>query len=290
MNLTSLETFLAIVETGSLVRAAERLHVSQSTVTTRLQTLEQNLGTTLVHRQKSGVELTEAGRRFRHHAIVMVELWSQATQDIALPDTVDVVCSIGCHPDLWAGPGRRLFDRVRSAHPEAALTVLPGDQTEIERLLRGSLVDLAITYDVSVHHNQTVHSLPSETLTLVSDRVGTPMRFDPKYLYVEGGEDFRRRHAAAYSDAGTARLSFGSAAWALDEVLANGGSAYLPTRLTARHLADGRLYPVADAPSFTRNVYLVLSERAGTWPWLHPIVTALTSFRPRTQPPDQAPQ
>ena len=124
MHLTSLETFLAIVDTGSLVRAADHLHVSQSTVTTRLQTLEQELGTTLVHRQRSGIELTEAGRRFHHHAVVMVELWSQATQDVALPDTVDVVCSIGCHPDLWSGPGRRLFDHIRTEHPDAALTVL----------------------------------------------------------------------------------------------------------------------------------------------------------------------
>lgn len=277
MNFTALETFLAIVETGTLVRAAEQLHVSQSTVTTRLQSLEQNLGTTLVHRQKSGIELTEAGRRFHRHAVVMVELWSQATQDVALPDTVDVVCSIGCHPALWSGPGRALFDGVRAAHPEAALTVLPGDQSEIERLLRGGLIDIAISYDVSVHRNQTVHSVAPERLTLVSDRVGSPMRFDPEYIYVEGGEDFRRRHAAAYSDAGTARISFGSAEWALEELLRRGGSAYLPTRLTAAHVADGRLFPVVDAPDFTRNIYLVLSERATTWSWLAPTIDALTS-------------
>ena len=277
MHLTSLETFLAIVDTGSLVRAADHLHVSQSTVTTRLQTLEQELGTTLVHRQRSGIELTEAGRRFHHHAVVMVELWSQATQDVALPDTVDVVCSIGCHPDLWSGPGRRLFDHIRTEHPDAALTVLPGDQAEIDRLLRGGLVDVAITYEAAVHHNQTIHGLAAEHLTLVSDRVGSPMRFDPKYIYVEGGEDFRRRHAAAYSDAGTARISFGSASWALEELLRHGGSAYLPTRLTAAHVADGRLFPVADAPEFTRNVYLVLSERATTWSWLAPTINALTT-------------
>ena len=54
-------------------------------------------------------------------------------------------------------------------------------------------------------------------------------------------------------------------------------SAYLPTRLTAAHVADGRLFPVADAPEFTRNVYLVLSERATTWSWLAPTINALTT-------------
>jgi len=278
MNLTGLETFLAIVESGNLVRAAEKLHVSQSTVTTRLQSLERDLEAQLVTRHKSGVELTEAGRRFRHHAEVMLELWGQATQDVALPDGVEVVASIGCHGDLWPGPGRALFDAIRNEHPNAALTVLPGDQAEIERLLRGGLIDIAFTYEVAVQHNQSIRSLPPEQLVLVSDRPDSPMRFDPKYIYVESGEDFRRRHAAAYSDAGTAHLSFGRAEWALDELLTNGGSAYLPERLVANHLDASRLHRVANAPEFTRNAYLVLSERAAGWPWLLPLLDSTFSL------------
>ena len=281
MNLTALETYLAIVDSGNLVRAAEKLHVSQSTVTTRLQTLERDVGAQLVTRHKSGVELTEAGRRFRHHAEVMLELWGQATQDVALPDSIDVVASIGCHTDLWSGPGRALFDAIRTEHPNAALTVLPGDQTEIERLLRGGLIDIALTYEVAVQHNQTIRSLPSERLILVSDRPDSPMRFDPQYIYVESGEDFRRRHAAAYSDAGTARLSFGNAHWALEELLQNGGSAYLPDRVVSKHLAAERLFAIAGAPEFTRNIYLVLSTRASEWDWLADITAPQTDLRSR---------
>ncbi len=272
MNLTGLETFLSIVETGSLVRAAEKLHVSQSTITTRLQTLEREVGAPLMVRQKSGVELTPAGRRFQRHAIVMVELWDQATQDVARPGSVDVVCSIGSHVDLWPGPGRAFFNAIRAGHDNAAITVTSGDQAEIERLLRSGLIDVAFTYEVAVHHNQTIRALPVERLLLVSDRMDSPMRFDPKYIYVEGGEDFRRRHAATYSDADTARISFGHASWALDEILTNGGSAYLPERLVTEHLAARRLHLVANAPEFTRNAYVVLSERAAEWEWLTPLL------------------
>ena len=52
MNLVALQTFLAIVRTGSLVRASAAMNVTQSTVTSRLQTLEAELGQTLVLRQK----------------------------------------------------------------------------------------------------------------------------------------------------------------------------------------------------------------------------------------------
>ena len=54
MNLVALQTFLAIVRTGSLVRASTAMNVTQSTVTSRLQTLEAELGQILVLRQKNG--------------------------------------------------------------------------------------------------------------------------------------------------------------------------------------------------------------------------------------------
>ncbi|MDG1801269.1 MAG: LysR family transcriptional regulator, partial [Paracoccaceae bacterium] len=58
MNITALQTFLAIVETGSLARASEQMNVTQSTVTARLQSLEQELGQQLIVRQKSGARMT----------------------------------------------------------------------------------------------------------------------------------------------------------------------------------------------------------------------------------------
>ena len=63
MNLTELRTFMAIHDTGSLVRASHRLHVTQSTVTARLKSLEDELGQQLINRQKSGATLTAAGVR-----------------------------------------------------------------------------------------------------------------------------------------------------------------------------------------------------------------------------------
>ncbi len=46
MNISVISTFLAIAERGQLNRAAEQLHVTQSTVTTRLNNLEAELGQT----------------------------------------------------------------------------------------------------------------------------------------------------------------------------------------------------------------------------------------------------
>jgi DNA-binding transcriptional LysR family regulator len=53
-------TFLAVVSAGNFVAAAERLHVSQSTVSTRIHTLEEQLRCTLFVRNKAGATLTPA--------------------------------------------------------------------------------------------------------------------------------------------------------------------------------------------------------------------------------------
>ena len=105
MRLSSLQTFLAIIETGSLSRASEKLNITQSTVTARLQALEDDLGHTLLHRHRSGVSVTAAGLRLKRYAEAMSDLWRQARQEIALPDHVRLICNFGVHQSLWTGLG-----------------------------------------------------------------------------------------------------------------------------------------------------------------------------------------
>lgn len=277
MNLAALQTFLAIVQAGSLVRASERLNVTQSTVTARLKALEDELGQTLLLRQKSGAELTSAGFKFKRHAEAMIEQWRQARQETSLPDGVDAVCNIGCHMDLWPVLGRRLFGDIHRGQSSTALSAWPGEHGDLDQWLATGLIDAALTYRATAHESQTIHALRTERLVLVSTRPDSPMRFDPAYVYVDAGEDFGRRHAAAYADADTAKVSFGSAVWALDHLLERGGSAYLPESLCAPHRSNGRLFQVAGAPVFTRTAYLVTNDAAAAnWPWLPDLVKRLS--------------
>ena len=61
MNLDLLRSFFAIVESGSLNKAADRLRVSQSTLTRQMQALEQDVGGPLLERGPGGVALTATG-------------------------------------------------------------------------------------------------------------------------------------------------------------------------------------------------------------------------------------
>lgn len=268
MNLTELQTFLAIIKTGSLVRASEELNVTQSTVTARLRSLEDALGQVLVNRQKSGATLTGAGVRLHRYANTINDLWRQARQETALPDATNAVCNIGCHPDLWSDLTERFFTYLRDHHPGVALSVWLGGESELDRWLSEGLCDIAFRYEPRTTVKQQLIELEPDKLILVSDRPDTPHKFDPGYVFVEAGEEFGRAHATAYADANSARISFGTADLGLRYILENGGSAYLPFRIAAPFLQAGRLYQIDQAPIFTRQPFIcVNSTAAATWPW-----------------------
>src|SRR3954470_7163005 len=67
-DLTELRSLVVAADSGTLGRAALRLHISQPALTKRLQALEQLVGTTLLDRSQRGVTLTPAGRRLYEHA------------------------------------------------------------------------------------------------------------------------------------------------------------------------------------------------------------------------------
>jgi DNA-binding transcriptional LysR family regulator len=133
-----------------------------------------------------------------------------------------------------------------------------------------------VTYHTATEDGFRLHALTDDQLILVSSVPNSPMRFDPNYIFVEGGEQFGRDHAAYYADAGTARLSFGSPTWALEHLLEAGGSAYLPQRIVASYLASQQLHAIPEAPKFGRKTYLVVNEKAAEgWDWLPDVIEHL---------------
>ncbi|GGI53951.1 LysR family transcriptional regulator [Oxalicibacterium solurbis] len=77
-----MQTFVRIVETGSLSAAAEQLKTSQPTVSRRLQTLERSLGLRLLQRTTHVMKLTGDGERCYAHAKELLENWKAMEADL----------------------------------------------------------------------------------------------------------------------------------------------------------------------------------------------------------------
>ena len=83
MDIDQAKTFLAITANGSFLEAAKQLHLTQSTVSARIQRLEDELGTRLFVRNRAGASLTPAGRRFFEYAKRLVLTAEQAGEFLA---------------------------------------------------------------------------------------------------------------------------------------------------------------------------------------------------------------
>ncbi len=268
MQISHVQTFLTVLETGNLNRAAERLNITPSTVTTRIDRLEATLGQKLVVRNRSGVQLTAAGFKFQRHAELLVESWRKAQLETALPRGFTTTCNIACHHDAWSGGGEYLCNVLLDDHPGVASSMWPGEHQDIQRWLASGMVDLAVTFDSKHHNASSSRELFADLLVQVATNPRTVMRWDPGYIFVDHGPEFRHQHAETFPVEETAAVTFGSSGWALSHLLARGGSGYFPLRVVAAHLANGKLHVVEGAPRFERRCYLAFNRSTvANWDW-----------------------
>jgi DNA-binding transcriptional LysR family regulator len=256
MDIDQVRTFLAVVAHGSFLEAAARLHVTQSTVSARIQALETRLGTRLFVRNRSGATLTPEGRRFVRHAKSLVLTVAQAMQDVGLPRRYTASLRVGARIALWEGYLPRWVGRMRESTPEVSIRCEIGFEEDLmRRMVEGSL-DLALMYTPQHAPGLHVERLFDETLVLV----GTdPAQRGPddRYVYVDWGPSFDLQHAASYPDLERTALTANIGWLAVQLVLANGGSCFLPERMAAPELAAGRLFAVPDSPRYRHPAYLV---------------------------------
>ena len=82
-DLTDLTLFVHVVEAGSITHGAERMHLALAAASTRIRSMEAMLGTPLLHRERQGVQPTEAGRTLLHHARVLLQQAERMRGDLA---------------------------------------------------------------------------------------------------------------------------------------------------------------------------------------------------------------
>ena len=117
MDLDLARTFLEIVRYGSLASAADKLHVTQTAVTARVQKLESLLGVTLFVRNRAGARLTPDGEAFVVYANQLLQTWEAARRDLPRPEGLHQMLHIGgevslCNPLIlsWAKALREHLD------------------------------------------------------------------------------------------------------------------------------------------------------------------------------------
>ncbi|MEQ8356059.1 MAG: LysR family transcriptional regulator [Kiloniellaceae bacterium] len=257
MDIDLARTFLAVVDSGSFVEAAKRVYVTQSTVSTRIRTLEERLGKALFERSKAGAALTPAGAQFHKHAVAMVRIWEQARLEVSLPAGYEAALTIGGQYSLWDGFLLDWLARMRARAPEVAIRTLSGVSSGLmQRLVEGTL-DIGVMYTPQSRPGFELEMLFEEELVLVSSEARPSSRPVRNYIYIDWGPEFQADHSLNFPDIVTPGLYMELGSLGLKYLLENRATAYLPRRLVKGPLAEGRLKPVARAPAFHYPVYVV---------------------------------
>lgn len=256
MDVTLARTFIAICEVGNFIKASEQLCVTQSTVSARVKQLEDLLGQPLFVRTKAGASLTPAGARFMPFAEKFVQTWEHARQEVRLPQSIRSILTIGAEFTLWERLLVNWIAWIRETVPDVAVRAEVGSSMHLmQQLIEGQL-DLVVTYTPLQRSGLIVEELMVEELVLAATEDDARGPGDADYIDIDWGPEFRMAHAEAYPDLLAPVLAVNYGPLALQHMLVNGGSAYLPIRLIRARLADGTLRQIDDAPVFRRSVYV----------------------------------
>jgi DNA-binding transcriptional LysR family regulator len=262
MDVAAARTFLEIVKTGSFVRAAANLNVTQTAVSARVRVLEEQLDRQLFVRNKAGARLTPAGDQFLHYATTMVQIWERALHQVAMPAGRENFVTIGGEHSLWNPLLLDWLVWMRSECADVAISVQIDVPDRLIDQVQEGVIDLALVYAPPHRTGIVTELLIDEKLVAVSTGA---QRADPSsddYVYVDWGSEFRTSHHAAFPDAPSPALSVNHGPLAMEYVLAVGGSGYFRMEAARPHLDTGRFRLIEDMPKFSYSVHAVYSAKA----------------------------
>ena len=142
MDIKNPEYILEIARQQSVTHAAEKLFVTQSTLSQYLLKLENELGTPLFSREKSGLVPTEAGHVYLHAARAVVQIQNAAEVSIAALKKEGFLCVGVSFWGLTLLTG--LLPTFKSRFPDITLRLFVDDYAHLKVMMQAGRIDLAV--------------------------------------------------------------------------------------------------------------------------------------------------
>ena len=146
LKLRDLRLLLAVVDCGSMAKAAMHLHLTQSAISRAIGELEHTLGVRLFDRTPHGVEPTMYGRALLKGGVAVFDDLRTSVSEIEfLSDPAAGELRIGSTESMGAGLLPTIIDRLACQYPRLAFNVVQADPATLhDRELRGRRVELII--------------------------------------------------------------------------------------------------------------------------------------------------
>jgi LysR family nitrogen assimilation transcriptional regulator len=159
MDFKQLRSFLTVAETGNVTRAAALLNIVQPAVSRQLRLLEEDLGTTLFHRGRHGMALTDTGKTLVEYANRVLNEVDRARAEIRpFQGTVGGIVTVGLLPSTCDLLSSALISSVSMSYPGIRVRISMGYAGHLQSWLESGEVDVALLYDQK--HTPTIQVKP----------------------------------------------------------------------------------------------------------------------------------
>lgn len=287
MDIEQLKTFLKVAELKKLNRAAEELYISQSSIASRIKSMEEELGYPLFVRKGRVLDLTPKGYQFIPYAERSIELINEGLIQIKQKPTA---FSIGSVPTVAGYLLPKWLDSFNQKVPEATPFVTTGSTPEIIEGVMNGRFDLGLVRGPIDHHGvEWVHISTDPIIPVVhrghpwSDRgQATPEDFlhetiialDRKTSVWSSIEDWFKQHGVLIKIG----MELDHVETTKQMVMHRFGVAFIPQMTVEKELKDGEIIQIDLIPKIeiTRETLLIrhkrkpLSEHAEQfWKFVH---------------------
>jgi LysR family transcriptional regulator, nitrogen assimilation regulatory protein len=170
MDLKKIRYFLAVVDYGSLTKAAEHLRVAQPALSQQMRHLETDCQAKLLIRTKQGVKVTEVGKIFYRHARTLLRQLEQAREEIRNGvSTASGPVVVGLPATVAIPLGVPLVKAVQEQYPGVRLHVFESLSSYLYELLVNNRLDFAVLFRDFGASSISLSRLAREKLYLIGD-------------------------------------------------------------------------------------------------------------------------
>lgn len=176
---SELQYFLEVSNTLNVSRAAERLGISQPTLSLAIQRLENTCGTPLLIRTKAGVKLTHAGQKLVVQVRSLISDWERIKGDV-LKDEEEVrgQYTIGCHPSVALFSLHSFLPKLLEENPQVEIKLVHDLSRKITEDVISFKIDFGIVVNPWEHPDLIIRNLWKDEVSLWTSKKPTKVQ-DP---------------------------------------------------------------------------------------------------------------
>jgi DNA-binding transcriptional LysR family regulator len=171
LTIRQIKYFVAVYESGSISKAAEREHCSQPGLSAQVRNLEQIIGSPLFERSVAGIAPTAAGQRFYRHAVVILHAVQRVAQEMTeYGSVVSGTVRVGLIPSIVRGLLPEFLPEFVESHPFVDIQLVESFSGILADWVSEQKVDLAVVVEPPRHPGMTVRKLADSAAVLISGR------------------------------------------------------------------------------------------------------------------------